>query len=123
MRQPARGGLAVLGVAAIGALLFDMLMLSQGLVTSMRDLLDRTGWDVRVTASVDTPGRGPRITGVAGAVSAIAALPQVRAAVAANRNVDTARCASTRAVRIGFAASPAIVRANSSVRSESDRAA
>ncbi len=83
VRQPARAGLAVLGVAAIGALLFDMLMLSQGLVTSMRDLLDRTGWDIRVTASDDTPGRGPRVIGVAGTVSAIAALPQVRAAVAA----------------------------------------
>ena len=41
----------------------------------------------------------------------------VRASTAANVNVDTARCASTRAVLIGLAASSAMMRANSSVRS------
>lgn len=81
VRQPARGGLAVLGVAAIGALLFDMLMLSQGLVTSMRDLLDRTGWDVRVTAAGD---RGPTvpIPDARQAAATIAALPSVGEAIA-----------------------------------------
>jgi len=39
VRQPARASLGVLGVAAVGALLFDMLLLSQGLVISMRGLL------------------------------------------------------------------------------------
>jgi putative ABC transport system permease protein len=87
VRQPARGGLAVLGVAAIGALLFDMLMLSQGLVTSMRDLLDRTGWDVRVMTTDESPGRGPRIIGAVDAAKAMAALPPVRAALAV-RSVD-----------------------------------
>ncbi len=43
LRQRARSGLGILGVAAVGALLFDMLLLSQGLLVSMRDLLDRTG--------------------------------------------------------------------------------
>ena len=47
----------------------------------------------------------------------------VRAATAANVNVDTARCASTRAVLIGLAASLAMSRANSSTRSASRRAA
>src|SRR5206468_3519690 len=50
VRQPARASLGVLGVAAVGALLFDMLLLSQGLVISMRGLLERTGFDLRVTA-------------------------------------------------------------------------
>jgi putative ABC transport system permease protein len=82
VRQPARSGLAVLGVAAIGALLFDMLMLSHGLVTSMGDLLARTGWDVRVTATDANPGEAPAITQAADAKTAIAALPEVRAALA-----------------------------------------
>ena len=47
-RGPALG---VLGVAAVGALLFDMLLLSRGLVLSFRDLLDRAGFDVRVLAT------------------------------------------------------------------------
>ena len=47
----------------------------------------------------------------------------VRASAAANWNAPTARCASARAVRIGFAASAAIVLANSSSRSPSNRAA
>ena len=51
IRQPARTALAILGVAAVGALLFDMLLLSRGLVLSFRDLLDRAGFDVRVLAT------------------------------------------------------------------------
>ena len=47
----------------------------------------------------------------------------VRASAAANGNVLTARSASTRAVLIGLAASAAIVRANSSVRSARSAAA
>ena len=47
----------------------------------------------------------------------------VRASAAANVNVPTARCASTRAVLIGLAASSAMMRANSSRRSASRRAA
>jgi putative ABC transport system permease protein len=82
VRQPARGGLGILGVAAVGALLFDMLLLSQGLVVSMRDLLDRTGWDVRVMSTDDLPGRAPRIRDAAAALSIIAALPDVRSALA-----------------------------------------
>jgi putative ABC transport system permease protein len=85
VRQPARAGLAVLGVAAIGALLFDMLMLSQGLVLSMRDLLDRAGWDVRVTTTGGRNGNGPRIVNAIDTTAAIAALPEVRAAIAVRR--------------------------------------
>ena len=61
IRQPARASLGVLGVAAVGALLLDMLLLSEGLIVSMRDLLARTGYDVRVTASEDLPRNGPRL--------------------------------------------------------------
>lgn len=82
VRQPARAGLAILGVAAAGALLLDMLLLSQGLVVSMRDLLERTGWDVRITGTDDLAGRASRIDGAAAALDAIAALPAVRSAIA-----------------------------------------
>ena len=51
-RQPARAVLGLTGVAVVGALLFDMLMLSRGLIVSFRDLLESTGFDVRVTATV-----------------------------------------------------------------------
>ena len=41
VRQPARALLGVMGIAAVGALLFDMLLLSNGLVLSMQ--ATRTG--------------------------------------------------------------------------------
>ena len=78
VRQPARATLGVLGVAAVGALLFDMLLLSQGLVVSMRDLLERSGWDIRVTAG-ELPGRGLRLGNAVSTAERIAALPSVRA--------------------------------------------
>ena len=49
--EPARAALAIAGVAVIGALLFDMLLLSSGLLVSFRDLLDGAGYDVRVSAT------------------------------------------------------------------------
>jgi ABC-type lipoprotein release transport system permease subunit len=82
VRQPARASLGVLGVAAVGALLFDMLLLSQGLVVSMRDLLERTGFDLRVTATDSLPGQGPLIPHAVEAAEAIAKLPTVRSAIA-----------------------------------------
>ena len=87
VRQPARASLGVLGVAAVGALLFDMLLLSEGLVLSMRDLLDRQNFDVRVTATEALPGSGPLIERASEAASAIAALPTVRS-VTTMRIVD-----------------------------------
>jgi putative ABC transport system permease protein len=82
VRQPARASLGVLGVAAVGALLFDMLLLSQGLVISMRGLLERTGFDVRVTATDALPGSGPLIQNAVADAQAIAKLPTVRSAIA-----------------------------------------
>jgi len=78
VRQPARATLGILGVAAVGALLFDMLLLSEGLVISMRDLLDRMGFEIRVTATDQLPGRGPDILDAAAVASSIATLPSVR---------------------------------------------
>jgi len=81
VRQPARATLGILGVAAVGALLFDMLLLSEGLVISMRDLLDRTGFDIRVTLTDQVPGRGPDIADAAAAAASIATLPSVRSVI------------------------------------------
>lgn len=85
VRQPARAALGVLGVAAVGALLFDMLLLSEGLVISMRDLLDRMNFDIRVTSTDQVPGRGPDIVDAAAAVAQIATLPSVRSVIAIRR--------------------------------------
>ena len=77
IRQPGRTALGVLGVAAVGALLFDMLLLSRGLVVSLEDLLDRAGFDVRVM-STDAPViSNPRITDASATVAVIAELPEV----------------------------------------------
>ena len=77
VRQPARAALGILGVAAVGALLFDMLMLSDGLIISMRDLLDRTGFDVRITASGDLRRNGDRIGRASSVIEAIGREPLV----------------------------------------------
>ena len=82
VRQPARASLGVMGVAAVGALLFDMLLLSQGLVISMRGLLERTGFDLRVTATDSLPGQGPLIPNAVTHAEAISKLPTVRSAIA-----------------------------------------
>ena len=82
VRQPARATLGVMGVAAVGALLFDMLMLSDGLIVSMRDLLDRTGFDIRVTASGDLRRVGDRMHDTQATLAAIRRLPQVGSALA-----------------------------------------
>jgi putative ABC transport system permease protein len=77
VRQPTRSCLGIIGVAAVGALLFDMLLLSRGLVLSFRDLLDRAGFDIRVVASDAPPFAGPRIANATAVTSALASLPQV----------------------------------------------
>jgi putative ABC transport system permease protein len=82
VRQPARAALGVLGVAAVGALLFDMLLLSNGLVISMRGLLDSTGFDLRVTATDALPGQGPLVPNAIDRTHDIARLASVRSAVA-----------------------------------------
>jgi putative ABC transport system permease protein len=82
IRQPARTALGVLGVAAVGALLFDMLLLSRGLVLSFGGLLERGGFDVRVLATEAPPFAGPAIADASGVASAIGALPEVESVLA-----------------------------------------
>lgn len=81
IRQPARAALGIVGVAAVGALLFDMLLLSRGLVLSMQGLLEQAGFAIRVTATQALPGSGPRIPGASQVAAALAALPEVAEAV------------------------------------------
>ena len=75
--EPARAALAIAGVAVIGALLFDMLLLSSGLLVSFRDLLDSAGYDVRVSATDSGLFRVPMPNATELAES-IAGLPEVR---------------------------------------------
>ena len=77
VRQPGRAILGILGVAAVGALLFDMLLLSRGLLVSFRALLDSAGFDVRVMAADATVLARPRIADAEAAAAAIRALPDV----------------------------------------------
>jgi putative ABC transport system permease protein len=76
-RQPARALLGVIGVAVVGALLFDMLMLSRGLIVSFRDLLESTGFDVRVTATEALPGMGPAVAEAAATTEELSRLPEL----------------------------------------------
>jgi putative ABC transport system permease protein len=95
----------VLGVAAVGALLFDMLLLSRGLIASMEDLLERGGWDVRVSAA-DLPGSGLRLPNARETTSAITALPDVQAALmirGATAQIDQASGRPLRATFQGVA--------------------
>lgn len=78
-REPGRTALAVLGVTAIGALLFDMLLLSNGLLVSFRDRLDRSGFDVRVMGSESAVAAGPAIDDATSLVAALRRLPSVAA--------------------------------------------
>jgi putative ABC transport system permease protein len=75
----ARSALAMAGVAIIGALLFDMLLLSRGLVDSFADLLNTSGFDVRVVASEGLPMlRGP-IHGAPALAGQLSGVPEVEA--------------------------------------------
>lgn len=54
-RHPGRTLLAIAGVAVSGAMLLDMMMLSNGLQTSFRDLLQGAGYEVRVSPAGTLP--------------------------------------------------------------------
>jgi putative ABC transport system permease protein len=102
VRQPARAALGVLGVAAVGALLFDMLLLSQGLVISMRDLFERAGFDLRVTATDALPGQGPQLSDGLALARAIGTLPEVRSSMALRAANAVIGIDSPRRARISF---------------------
>jgi putative ABC transport system permease protein len=78
-RYRARTLLATIGVALISALLFDMLLLSHGLVDSFADLLDRIGYDVRVLSTEGLPLSRAPIPRAAELAADIARLPEVEA--------------------------------------------
>jgi putative ABC transport system permease protein len=85
VRQPARTSLGIIGVAAVGALLFDMLLLSEGLIISTRNMLDSMPFDIRVTSTDQMPGRGPDVLDGPAAAAQIAALPSVSAVTTLRR--------------------------------------
>ena len=88
-RYRARAVLAIVGVAVIGALNFDMLMLSRGLLLSFADLVNSTGYDIRIAGSAGSPLSRQPIDGAAEMMKKVAALPEVEA-VAAVRTAGAA---------------------------------
>jgi putative ABC transport system permease protein len=81
LRRRGRSALGILGIAAAGALMFDMLLLSRGLLVSVRELLDAFGFDVRVLASEGIPQSRIPIDRAFDTARALAALPEVASAV------------------------------------------
>lgn len=75
--KPSRAVLAVAGVTVIGALLFNMLLLSHGLLLSFRDLLDTAGYDVRVVATDGLPILRAPLKHAAALAAELRALPEI----------------------------------------------
>jgi len=88
-RYRARAVLAIVGVAVIGALNFDMLMLSRGLMLSFADLVNSTGYDIRIAGATGSPLSRQPIDAATELMKKVAALPEVEA-VAAVRTVAAA---------------------------------
>jgi putative ABC transport system permease protein len=76
-RYRARAVLAVVGVAVIGALNFDMLLLARGLLLSFADLINNTGYNVRIVGSAGLPLARLPVEDAAKLVDQIRGLPQV----------------------------------------------
>jgi len=100
-RDPVRAALGIAGIAIVGALLLDMLLLSRGLLVSFGDLLESTGFEVRVTATDALPGMGPPIEEGNEALRKIAALPEADEAVAVRFGEGCVRLASGRERGVG----------------------
>lgn len=77
LRQPARALLGIAGVAAVGALLFDMLLLSNGLVISMQEMLATTGFNLRAGVGTAPPGQGELVEDAGRIADRLDALPEV----------------------------------------------
>jgi putative ABC transport system permease protein len=88
-RYRARAVLAVAGVAVIGALNFDMLMLSNGLMLSFKDLINGTGYNIRIAGSAGLPLARLPIEHASELLTQIQALPEV-ASVAIMRTATAA---------------------------------
>jgi hypothetical protein len=78
-REPGRLALGVAGVTAIGALLFDMLLLSNGLLVSFRERLDRSGFDVRAISSDSPVIAGPPLDNVSAKMALLRDAPSIAA--------------------------------------------
>ena len=76
-RYRARAVLAVVGVAVIGALNFDMLLLSHGLLLSFADLINSTGFDIRVVGSAGLPLARLPVEDAGRLMAEIASLPEI----------------------------------------------
>jgi putative ABC transport system permease protein len=76
-RYRARAVLAVVGVAVIGALNFDMLLLARGLLLSFADLINNTGYNVRIVGSAGLPLARLPVEEAGKLVQQIRGLPQV----------------------------------------------
>jgi putative ABC transport system permease protein len=88
-RYRARAVLAIVGVAVIGALNFDMLMLSRGLMLSFADLLDSTTYDIRISGSAALPLARSPIDNAGPLMAKVASLPEI-ASVAMVRTASAA---------------------------------
>jgi putative ABC transport system permease protein len=93
-RYRARTMLAIAGVAVIGALLFDMLLLSRGLLLSFADLLDSSGFDIRVVSSEGLAARLPisastRLADDIGRIPGVQHVLRIRIEPATARTADT----------------------------------
>ncbi len=77
VRYKTRSILAVAGVAIIGALNFDMLLLSRGLLLSFADMVRAGGYDVRVLGSTGLPGLRLPVVGASKLADEMAKLPEV----------------------------------------------
>jgi putative ABC transport system permease protein len=98
-RYRAQTILAVAGVAVIGALLFDMLLLSRGLLLSFGDLLDRAGFDVRVVGGSGMSVALP-IDGSADLIARIRELPEVQRVTAIRVQSATVRTVVRRPIGV-----------------------
>jgi len=76
-RYRARAVLAVVGVAVIGALNFDMLLLARGLLLSFTDLINSTGYNIRIVGSAGLPFARLPVEDAGKLVDQIRGLPQV----------------------------------------------
>ena len=93
-RYRARTLLAITGVAVIGALLFDMLLLSRGLLLSFADLLDKSGFDIRVVSSDGLSARQP-ISGSTALASSLQGIAGVQNVLMIRIEPATARIGTT----------------------------
>ncbi len=99
-RSPARTVLAVSGVTVIGALLFNMLMLSRGLLVSFSDLLNDVGFNIRVIAAEGSMVNRMPIADATSLAESIARLPSVQRVTQVRMGSATAIVPGHRAAQV-----------------------